>query len=434
MSSRLERYGGRLVGAWRRRAVAWLKARIYGWPKLDAWLDRRLVGGVGPESPPGSDRELADARGLARAIYLRLFPERRLRPVVLAGGNDGAGPEKWLRILSPFPPEDGGGGSRPAQLARELERRGFAVDWIWALPMFPWPRLRSGAGRARFVSEAIEDAALRESRVPMLVCAPHPRLLDVVTRAPVGTRIVYDAFDRWDGALGEGWYRREREEDLLRRANALVASAASLEAELRRRTGREVLLLPNAVDLALFHPSPGLARPPDVRRSRLVVGYVGTLWGDWIDFGLIAELADRLPDATLHLVGPGPSEPPFRRANVHWLGGRPHAQIPAYIQSFDVAIIPFVESRLTEAVSPLKAYEYLAMGRPVVSTPLPELAGVPGVRIARGREFAAAVTEVATGRFDAAAVSRFVARQTWTERVDHLLPLLIAPADGGRRS
>jgi glycosyltransferase involved in cell wall biosynthesis len=80
------------------------------------------------------------------------------------------------------------------------------------------------------------------------------------------------------------------------------------------------------------------------------------------------------------------------RPNVTFLGLRPTADIPAYIGSFDVGIVPFVIDRLTEAVSPLKMYEYLAAGRGVVTTPLPACRGVAEVEIADGIDaFVAAI-------------------------------------------
>ena len=95
----------------------------------------------------------------------------------------------------------------------------------------------------------------------------------------------------------------------------------------------------------------------------------------WLDLKLIAAAAKAKPDWSFVFVGPiGDLGAPVPRAsNIHWLGRCRREEVPAFISGFDVGLIPFKESSLTKTVNPLKAYEYLAAGIPVVSTRLPEL-------------------------------------------------------------
>jgi glycosyltransferase involved in cell wall biosynthesis len=103
------------------------------------------------------------------------------------------------------------------------------------------------------------------------------------------------------------------------------------------------------------------------------IGYAGAL-APWIDFDILAEVARRLPRATLVLIGPsvaGEDDPGRWFAgldNVHLLGSRPHDVLPQYLMQMDVTLIPFRLTPLTRGVNPNKLHEYMAAGRPVVST------------------------------------------------------------------
>src|SRR5690606_18552149 len=93
-----------------------------------------------------------------------------------------------------------------------------------------------------------------------------------------------------------------------------------------------------------------------------------------MDFALIDRVARTNPNASLVLVGPvGEDAPLFTAPNVHVLGRRPYQSLPAYVQAFDVGLIPYVLNAHSIAVDPLKLLEYLAAGVPVVSTDLPEV-------------------------------------------------------------
>ena len=111
-----------------------------------------------------------------------------------------------------------------------------------------------------------------------------------------------------------------------------------------------------------------------------VIGFMGGL-GDWIDYGLLTELSRRLRGLTFVLVGPVTADTRSlaRATNVHFLGEKPYRELPCYVQHFDVCLIPFRCNKLSESVNPIKLFEYLSAGKPVVSTPLPEVLPYKGV-------------------------------------------------------
>src|SRR5262249_55743245 len=141
----------------------------------------------------------------------------------------------------------------------------------------------------------------------------------------------------------------------------------------RKRFNPNTHWVPNGVDVDHF--SQRAAPADDVRdlpRPRL--GFVGGL-SEWVDLGLVAHLARARPDWSLILVGPvGIDAAPVRNLpNVRLLGPRPYAALPAYLVAMDEGLIPFEQSPVTYHADPIKAYEYLAAGLPVVATDLPAL-------------------------------------------------------------
>jgi glycosyltransferase involved in cell wall biosynthesis len=183
-------------------------------------------------------------------------------------------------------------------------------------------------------------------------------------------------------------------------ADFMVVTSPVLLEKFRRKT-RKCVLIPNGFDEKLFD---GLPRPmPGDLKSipRPLVGFVGVLFG-FLDYDLLYELARSMPEVSLVFVGPveKSGRPGVQRlgtlANVHFLGSKPRQEIPAYLSNFDICINPFKVDAVSRAVSPLKVYEYLACGKPVVSTPMEGLAREEAgrwVRFAHRPGFGAAVRQ-----------------------------------------
>jgi teichuronic acid biosynthesis glycosyltransferase TuaH len=218
-----------------------------------------------------------------------------------------------------------------------------------------------------------------------------------------GWPTLYDITDDWlvEQSVPERVRRRRRrlEERLLRDAAEVVVCSPGL-AESRGRS-RPVTLIPNGVDVEhVTRPQP---RPEDLGPSPVAV-YVGTLHDERFDVELLLDLAERLPDLTVTLVGPDALAEPSRAAlaalpNVRLLGPRPYDAVPGYLQHADVIVIPHRINEFTESLDPIKAYECLAVGRPTVATEVAGFRGLPHpVTIASRSDFAESVRSVlATG-------------------------------------
>lgn len=157
---------------------------------------------------------------------------------------------------------------------------------------------------------------------------------------------------------------------LLERVDAVVATAQSLTRTKRPASGI-VHYLPQGVNYQHFATPRPL--PHDLASlPRPIVGFSGAFYNR-CDFDLIRKIAASNAKGSVVLVGPVLGDTsPIERSNVHILGPRPYRDLPAYVQGFDVGIIPYVLNEETKAVDPLKLLEYLAAGIPVVSTALPE--------------------------------------------------------------
>jgi len=182
---------------------------------------------------------------------------------------------------------------------------------------------------------------------------------------------------------------------LIERADIVYATSRALMTGIEP-IGKKVVYLPNGVDFAHFHKPAGM--PGEYRHiASPRVLYSGAI-EDWFDVELLAAVARGLPGVSFVLVGSHRHIDLGELAgleNVHLLGPRPYADLAGYYQHADAAVIPFKINRLTEAVNPIKLYEYFAAGLPTISTPLPEVKQFePLVKIAKGHEeFAAAVRE-----------------------------------------
>lgn len=144
---------------------------------------------------------------------------------------------------------------------------------------------------------------------------------------------------------------------------------------MARAINPHVYLIPNGCDYQYFSRAARKEMPLPYELKHLtgpIVGYIGVM-ATWCDLELVDKLARAYPQYNLVMVGPlyNVGRVPHR-PNLHWLGFKAYEQLAAYAQAFDVGIIPFRQSSMTESVNPIKMWEYMAAGMPVVTTALPE--------------------------------------------------------------
>ncbi|GMA15554.1 glycosyltransferase family 1 protein [Deinococcus metallilatus] len=267
----------------------------------------------------------------------------------------------------------------------------------------------SQACTARLLTELVRDEGLAE--YDLWVYTP----MELPVTAGLQPRVtVYDCMDELANFRGAPPELRGREEALFQQADLVFTGGHRLyEAKRERHPGAHPF--PSSVDAAHFAQArSGLADPADQRdlpRPRL--GFYGVL-DERFDIDLIGELARRRPEWQFVLLGPvvkiDPADLP-RAENLHYLGMKKYAELPAYLAHWDVALLPFALNEATEFISPTKTPEYLAAGVPVVSSGIRDVIRPYGerdlVRIADGVDaFEAACAAALAERGTAAGQAR----------------------------
>ena len=163
---------------------------------------------------------------------------------------------------------------------------------------------------------------------------------------------------------------------LVEQSDLVFANCTTISRRLSER-GKQVHVFPPGVDLDAFPFSADNPRgsQPDLKIETLkhpVIGYIGGLHRH-VDFDLIVKSANARPEWSWVFVGPlqAPTEKLDGCKNIYLEGAKPHEALANYLQRFDVCIVPYLRSAYTETVVPVKVNEYLAAGKPVVSTDLP---------------------------------------------------------------
>lgn len=322
---------------------------------------------------------------------------------------DAAGPAR-LQCSSPAP------GVQVLVPHTPIEAGGFHDDQLAVLQ----PLLQ------QFVQAQGLDGFVAWLYTPMalpLVNALQPRLL------------VYDCMDELSGFLGAPRQLRQREGALIKQADLLITGGPSLFAA---KAGQhpDAHCLPSGVDAHHFAPerlaadgsgeaAAAQALMRGVSGPRL--GYVGVV-DERLDLRLLADLADERPQWQWLMAGPvakidAGTLP--QRPNLHWLGMQPYARLPHLVVRWDVCIMPFDRNDATRFISPTKTLEYLAARKPVVSTPIADVARLYGqaVRLAQGPDDFIAACEAAlhAAHPEAAALDaagqQAVAASSWDRRV-----------------
>jgi glycosyltransferase involved in cell wall biosynthesis len=204
---------------------------------------------------------------------------------------------------------------------------------------------------------------------------------------------VYECVDEL--AASRGLVRRDvvqaLERRLLDQVGLVIVTHENL-AGPRRAPGRDVHVIPNGAELEHFRAAAeaGTPIPAEMRAiPRPVIGFLGSIQY-WLDFDLLRSLALARPEWSFVLIGPTGRLAAVHKIallpNVHLLGRKPYAALPSYLKAFDVCLNPYLQDETARHCSPLKLYEYLAAGKPVVSVDMPEARKFGGV-VAIGRTY-----------------------------------------------
>lgn len=239
--------------------------------------------------------------------------------------------------------------------------------------------------------------------------------------------VVYDYMDELSNFHFAPPQLRQREQDLMRRADVVFTGGYSIF-EAKRDYHDNIHAFPSSVDVAHFSAARKNAKKPAHRpaNEQPVLGYYGVI-DERLDLDLIADIAAARQHWSFVMIGPvakiDSCDLP-RALNIHYLGKKDYADLPMHLKEWQVALMPFARNNATRFISPTKTLEYLAAGKPVVSTPIADVVrqyeNIKGVAIAGdGRSFIAACEDALLLAEDGPSwlpqVDELLARSSWDE-------------------
>jgi UDP-galactopyranose mutase len=252
----------------------------------------------------------------------------------------------------------------PARL--QITRRDSGVEVV--VPMLPHG---STADEQMDAQRQLIAGMMREHALTDAVLWYYTPMALPFTNNLTAQAVVYDCMDELSAFAGAPQRLRDLEQELFSRADVVFTGGQSLY-EAKRTRHANVHAFPSSVDVAHFATARTCPDEPSDHKAigRPRIGFFGVI-DERMDYDLLRGVAAARPSWHLVLLGPTAKIDPAtlpRAANIHYLGPKSYAELPHYISCWDVAMLPFARNEATRFISPTKTPEYLAAGRPVVST------------------------------------------------------------------
>lgn len=266
-------------------------------------------------------------------------------------------------------------------------------------------------------------ALIQQSKLTNMVALVDLPFWSPVASALPGTPLIYDCMDYHGGFSTATKKTSQLEAQLVEQCDLLVVTSRWLWDRHKDIPGK--CLIPNAGEVRFFSKKPD--NTIDFGDGP-IVGYVGAI-ADWFDVDLVVKVATSRPDVEFILVGSTAfcdTAPLKKLENVRLVGEVPYLEVPRYVHAFDCCFIPFQLTELIRATSPVKIYEYLAAGKPVVSINLPELEPISDlVHLAKTADEFTSLIDVALDECADKALAEqratWASRHDWSHRINTLL-------------
>ena len=321
---------------------------------------------------------------------------------------------------------------RPQHLAEALANQGILVFYV----------LPETSNQSDGFTMMAENLYLCHVPLKIFDILPDPYVLTMTWNYQFAAqispaRIIYDYVDHLQAFSGNQMKLEHYHSHLIQIAELILTTSAPLFQEVLRDRS-DAILCPNGVDYAHFAMNNNTPVNPPAEIAPLlfegspIIGYSGAL-ARWFDYDLLETTASQRPDLQFLLIGPDfdNSLPAnlLELPNLTWVGPKPYPVLPDYMHFFDAAMIPFCVSDLTHAVSPLKLFEYMAAGKPVVITPMEESMRYPGVLVAQdSQEFSMRLDEALELRADEdylQTIHKVASENTWQVRAQQVNQALV---------
>lgn len=315
-----------------------------------------------------------------------------------------------------------------AEPVREVEPNIFVLNPL-AIPAYGSFAVRSF--NEKFLASQVKKAMrkLNFKRPINMIFNPAAGLL----AGKIGEEsLIYYCVDDYTAFTGAAKGLKEIEENLFKKADLVIVSAEKL-LENKKHFNKNTFIIRHGVDFNHFRKAlDEETKIPDEIRDlpKPVIGFHGLL-ADWIDYDLIVKIGEHFKDGSIVLIGKTTVDAERvigkvqNLPNVHLLGRKPYADLPAFCKGFDVALNPFAINDLTLAANPLKVREYLAAGLEVVSTAIPEVEIMNICRIGRTHnEFIAEIENALKNPRPKQEISEAIRAESWESRIDELREII----------
>jgi len=246
-------------------------------------------------------------------------------------------------------------------------------------------------------------------------------------------KLIYDHVDRLEIQPFYSKKMDREQKEMLKEAKVVMASSSSLQDEILGLR-KDTLLIPNAVFPEDFVLNDDMPVPEDLQgilaQKKFIAGYYG-IFSKWkIDYDLLKFLSRQMPDFNFVFIGPDydQSRHDFEWSdfsNIYFLGKKDYHVLPLYARHFNVALLPLIVNDVTNAISPVKLFEFLAMKLPIVASPIAECQNFKSVLPARDHnEFMQQIRNALTLKNDPAHIAlmeKDLSLNTWDYRCEKIL-------------
>jgi glycosyltransferase involved in cell wall biosynthesis len=250
----------------------------------------------------------------------------------------------------------------------------------------------------------------------------------------IDERLEFEAIPKW---------LESNHKSLINDVNFITVSGRVLHERISSERVKDVYIIGNGVNVSHFKRAMlDIDVPADIRRiTNPILGYIGAI-GEWFDFVLLEDILKTYPKISVVLIGWAFNKQRLiidklvrNYSNLFFLGRRSYESLPSYVKAFNLCIIPFRVSKLTNAINPTKFYEYMAAGKMVISTRLPELTPYCGVvYIAEnGTEFLKYIDKALNTPYDPNKLLKIACDNDWESKARRMIEIIELHKDSSTR-
>lgn len=341
--------------------------------------------------------------------------------------------DKKVFIFAGVPYFDIGGGQRSSQLAKEFNKLGYDVIYIYNNPSneskiykLDFPTVIHKYIK-KFSIEEFESLSKKNDIIIFEI--PSKNYIDYLNSACNNKlKIVYENIDNWE-SLSNDFFDKNILKEFLLKSNLITATARPLKDQIDSYLkefnikNKKVIYLANAVNDELFNPNIEYSKPDDLVLGSKTFIYYGSLWGSWFDWKFIEEISSLDKNYIIYLIGDDRNIDSIKNRlskNVKFLGLKKQSELPAYLKYVDYALLPFKTDTIGNYVSPLKIFEYISMNKNVLATALPDIKGYPNTYFINDiKELKHIIKE--DNKVDINKRNQFIKDNNWNNRVLNII-------------